>query len=205
MLDLVAIEMPIAAPNAGRDFLYVLRIVLIGLAGLTASTLIAAFLIGKRSKTATLKQHVPVPIVVIFMLGMGLTALFDQATIRNLNKYDLLVKYEISWMNAWLPKDAVILTMENRLFTLKRRFVAADDHRLEAFYEAETTERELEELRRLGITHIYLNEFNWNFGPLLKKRKGLFSLDPLSPHFERIDNLANRAILEIRKPPITTP
>ena len=61
-------------------------------------------------------------------------------------------------MNANLPPQARVLTLEDRLFTLERPFVQASHPKLEVFYETADPAQSIAELRALGVTHVYLSQ-----------------------------------------------
>ncbi|RME04067.1 MAG: hypothetical protein D6805_04370 [Planctomycetota bacterium] len=136
-----------------------------------------------------------------FGLGSGvvmvvLIFLFFGASWRGLYSFEFSNAKDLVWMNRNLPEDAVILTLETRLFLLKRRFIPGDDPRLERFYRAESLEASYWELRRLGVTHIYTTMGFDQKGPWIRKR----FLWPSFPNYIRFQ-YKSRAFLNKEKLP----
>jgi len=90
--------------------------------------------------------------------------------------YRLDIRQDLEWMNRHLPEDAVVLTLEDRLFTLERRSVQASHYSLEAFYEATSPAESLAELQRRGITHVYLTR-----SPIFRQQGFFFAKRMLFP------------------------
>ncbi len=109
---------------------------------------------GRQSSSINRPYSARLPAIIILL---ALTAGTEGFNYRNATAYYLPFNSHVVWMNYWLPKDAVVLVLENRLFTFEREIFPADDPRMQDFYEAKTLDQHLDSLRQLGITHIYLN------------------------------------------------
>lgn len=71
------------------------------------------------------------------------------------------------WMQEHLPSDAVLLTFDTREYLIPRRIQPGETPLLRKAYEATDVEVAVQELKKAGVTHIYLSGF-WPH-PLLTK------------------------------------
>jgi hypothetical protein len=76
---------------------------------------------------------------------------------RQFNLAKLPVDTDIAWINRFVPAGSVLLTLETRLYFLEHGFFPADHHELEPFYRAQDARTARDELKKLGVTHIYYN------------------------------------------------
>jgi hypothetical protein len=135
--------------------------------------------------------------VVALLAAIGLATLEGP---RDPTGYRLEIRRDLEWMNRRLPDDAVVLTLEDRLFTLERDHVQASHYTLEPFYRAPDPESSLAELERLGVTHVYhtrspifrRQRFFW-------KKRLLFPAED-NPYAELVYRSPTGAVVAIRRP-----
>jgi len=95
----------------------------------------------------------------------------------------------------------VVLTLEDRLFTLERAHVQASHPDLEAFYVEPDTEAGFEALRSRGITHVYHTK-----SPIFRRERFFFEKQMLfpgadNPWVELLYQSQTGAVVRLRRPP----
>ena len=70
------------------------------------------------------------------------------------------------WMADHLPEDAVTITFDERIYNIPGRVFPADTPLLKKFYQTDDLESAVLELKKHGITHIYIGCVTEGFHPL---------------------------------------
>lgn len=99
--------------------------------------------------------RLPRPAVLLAALACAAACLYSGAQLRQASTYTLPPLRALLWINGNLPRNAVVLTGESRLFHLDRAFMPVDDRRMEPLYLTEDLQQQMAILQQAGITHIY--------------------------------------------------
>lgn len=84
------------------------------------------------------------------------------------NSYSAIeVEPVFRWINNKLPDNAVIFTMENRLFILNRNFVPGDSPKIFNYYLEFEPKKALDALKKQGITHVLYTQGLLNRSPFV--------------------------------------
>lgn len=126
---------------------------------ITIGFVVAAWSISTKLKSIESKRHLRTTATALAAITIFSVMAFPNARWQNLNIYRVAVDHyvlndDFYWMNTHLPQDAVVLTIENRMFTLDRDVIPVDDYRLESFFKSESIDQ-FRALRDLKITHVY--------------------------------------------------
>ena len=115
---------------------------------------------------------------------------------QSLFEYNMDIKPDIEWMNTNLPPEAVLITMESRLFPLHRSYIPADDVRLDTFYLEDTVASALALFAKLKITHIdHHSVFDDGWPPYDAKKRLILTSEAWLPHIDIVYRRGEQAMV----------
>ena len=191
---ILAVFAPTIYSRTYHIYLAIGQIILRGLlmalpfAGLTAFYL--------RNKKSVFTSKLPQSYALFMFFVFVIALIIPLKRQDSLFEYNMDIKPDIEWMNTNLPPEAVLITMESRLFPLHRSYIPADDVRLDTFYLEGTVASGLALFAKLNITHIYLNSiYDGGFPPFDAQKRLILTSEAWLPHIDIVYRRGENAMV----------